>query len=143
MNVLRHAVATFNHHGAFFSEIQSSGSHLQSLTEVANQRADIASIDCVSYRLIEDAWPELVAGVRSIGFSAKTCGLPFVMRKLNLSRYDLNSITESLNQALLMLSDNQRNRLHLKGFESVDISEYQGILDLEISAQEVGYPILA
>ena len=143
MNVLRHAVATFNHHGAFFSEIQRSGSHLQSLTEVANQRADIAAIDCVSYRLIEDAWPELVAGVRSIGFSAKTCGLPFVMPKLNLPNNDLNSIIKNLNLALSMLADNQRNRLHLKGFESVDISEYQGILDLEISAQEAGYPILA
>jgi ABC-type phosphate/phosphonate transport system substrate-binding protein len=143
MNVLRHAVAAFNHQGAFFSDIQISGSHLQSLTEVANQRADIASIDCVSYRLIEDTWPELVASVRSIGFSAKTCGLPFVMPKLNLANNNLNSITEGLNQALSMLSDNQRNRLHLKGFERIETSEYQGILDLEISAQQAGYPILA
>ncbi len=42
-----------------------------------------------------------------------------------------------------MLDDNQKHRLHLKGFEKVDINEYQGILDLEISAQEAGYPVLA
>jgi ABC-type phosphate/phosphonate transport system substrate-binding protein len=143
MNVLRHAVAQYSQQGTFFGGIQISGSHLQSLSDVASQSADIAAIDCVSYRLIEDHWPELVARVRSIGFSAKTCGLPFVMPKLNLSNYDLNSITEHLNQALTLLRDNQRNRLHLKGFERVDISEYQGILDLEISAQEAGYPILA
>jgi ABC-type phosphate/phosphonate transport system substrate-binding protein len=143
MNLLRHAVATFNKQGTFFNEIQLSGSHLQSLTEVANHRADIAAIDCVSYRFIEDAWPELTARVRSIGFTAKTRGLPFVMPKLNASHNNLEFITENLNQALSMLDDNQKHRLHLKGFEKVDIDEYQGILDLEISAQESGYPVLS
>ena len=143
MNLLRHAVATFNEQGTFFSEIQLSGSHLQSLTEVANHRADIAAIDCVSYRFIEDTWPQLTARVRSIGFTAKTCGLPFVMPKLIASHNNLEFITENLNQALSMLDDNQKHRLHLKGFEKVDINEYQGILDLEISAQEAGYPVLA
>jgi len=143
MNVLRHAVAAFNQQGTFFSGIRISGSHLQSLTEVANQRADIAAIDCVSYRFIEDAWPDLAARVRSIGFSAQTCGLPFVMPKSSAGNNNFEGITGSLNHALSMLDDNYRNDLHLKGFEQVDIGEYQGILDLEISAQEAGYPVLA
>ena len=143
MNVLRHAVAAFYQQGTFFAELQISGSHLQSLTEVANQRADIAAIDCVSYRFIEDAWPDLTARVRSIGFSAKTCGLPFVMPKSSAGNNNFEGITGSLNHALSMLDDNYRNDLHLKGFEQVDIGEYQGILDLEISAQEAGYPVLA
>ncbi|MFB3058947.1 MAG: hypothetical protein ACE1ZB_04355, partial [Gammaproteobacteria bacterium] len=88
-------------------------------------------------------WPDLVARVRSIGFSAQTCGLPFVMPKSSAGNNNLEGITGSLNQALSMLDDNYRNDLHLKGFEQVDIGEYQGILDLEISAQEAGYPVLA
>jgi len=143
MNVLRHAVASFNQKGKFFSQINLSGSHLQSLTQVSNGSADIAAIDCVSYRLIEDTWPELTTRVRSIGFTAKTCGLPFVMPKPGAVNQDLTNITECLNQALLMLDDGQRDRLHLKGFESVNIDEYQGILDLEISAQQAGYPVLS
>ncbi len=143
MNVLRHAVATFNQQGKFFSEVKISGSHLQSVTEVANLRADIAAIDCVSYRFIEDTWPELTARVRSIGFTEKTCGLPFVMPKLSADINNFECITENLNLALSMLDDNRKNWLHLKGFEIVDIGEYQGILDLEISAQEDGYPLLS
>ena len=142
MNVLRHAVAAFNRQGTFFSRIKISGSHLKSLTEVANQRADIAAIDCVSYRFIEDSWPELAARVRSIGFSAKTCGLPFVMPNPGVGNNNLDGITENLNQALSLLADKHKGRLHLQAFEKVDIDEYQGVLDLEISAREAGYPVL-
>ena len=143
MNVLRHAVAEYSQQGKFFNQIQISGSHLQSLTEVAYQHADIAAIDCVSYGFIEDSSPELANRVRSIGFSVKTCGLPFVLQKSIADNNDLSSITENLNHALSMLNDKQRNRLHLQGFENVDIDQYQGIVDLEISAQQRGYPILA
>jgi ABC-type phosphate/phosphonate transport system substrate-binding protein len=143
MNVLRHAVATFNRQGKFFSEIRISGSHLQSLTEVADQRADIAAIDCVTYRFIEDTWPDLAARVRSIGFSAKTCGLPFVMPKPDERKNSLDGITEYLNRALSLLDNNHKKRLHLNRFEQVNIGEFQGILDLEISAREAGYPVLA
>ena len=143
MNVLRHAVAAFNQQGTFFSEIQLSGSHLQSLTEVANQRADIAAIDCVSYRFIVDAWPELAARVKSVGFTAKTCGLPFVIPKLRTINNNGENITECLNQALSLLDDKLKNRLHLKGFEYIDIDEYQSTLDLEIAARAAGYPVLA
>ena len=140
MNVLRHAISRVNHQGSFFSAIRVSGSHLQSLTEIANHRADIAAIDCISYRLIEDAWPELTARVRSIGFTEKTCGLPFVMPRLLAGYCNKDSITENLNRALSQLNDSHKKTLHLKGFAKVDIDEYQGILDLEISARKSGYP---
>ena len=143
MNVLRHAVAAYNNQGNFFNRVELSGSHLQSLTEVASQNADIAAIDCVSYGLIQDSFPELASRVRSIGFSVKTCGLPFVLPTSIASNNDLSGITENLNHALSMLDDKQRNRLHLRGFEKVDINQYQRILDLENSAQQSGYPILA
>ena len=143
MNVLRHAASKFNRQGSFFSAIQVSGSHLQSLTEVANHRADIAAIDCISYRLIEDAWPELSLRVRSIGLTEKTCGLPFVMPRSMADNCNTDSIAEYLNQALLQLNDGHRKALHLKGFENVDIDEYQGILDLETSARNAGYPELS
>ena len=143
MNLLRHAVASFNQKGEFFGQINLSGSHLQSLTQVANGNADIAAIDCVSYQLIEDTWPELATRVRCIGFTAKTCGLPFVMPKPAAVNQDLENITECLNQALLMLDERQKGRLHLKGFENVSFDDYQCINDLESFAQEAGYPVLS
>lgn len=142
MNVLRHAIAELNPQESFFSDIQVSGSHLQSLTEVANARADIAAIDCISYRFIEDTWPELTARIRSIGFTASTCGLPFVMQKQAAGRDNVAGISGCLNRALSMLDKQQKDRLHLKGFENVDITNYDGILELEVSAEAAGYPIL-
>ena len=41
-----------------------------------------------------------------------------------------------------MLDKEQKNRLHLKGFKNVDIGNYDGILELEASAEAAGYPIL-
>ena len=143
MNLLRHTVAGFNLQGSFFDDIKVSGSHLQSLTEVANQHADIAAIDCVSYRFIEDTWPELTARVRSIGFTASTCGLPFVIPKQSAQKRDFAEITETLNRALSRLDKKQKDRLHLKGFKDVEMNDYASILELENSAIAAGYPLLA
>ena len=50
---------------------------------------------------------------------------------------NLDGITENLNQALSLLADKlQGHDLHLQAFEKVDIDEYQGVLDLEISARK-------
>jgi len=143
MNVLRHAVAAYSRQGKFFGQIQTSGSHLQSLSAIASRGADIAAIDCVSFGLIQDSRPELVSRVKSIGFTEKTCGLPFVMPKINAAGNDAERINESLNRALSMLDSSHRNRLHLKAFESVELDDYQRILDLEKNAQIAGYPVLA
>lgn len=142
MNLLRHAIAALSEGKPYFSEVLETGSHFQSFADVAERRADIAAIDCVSYQLIVDNWPDMAARVRSIGFSARTCGLPFVMPKSLLDVIDKKDITTGLNKAVANLAEQYRHRLHLRGFESVDIEDYQGIVELEAFAQELGYPFL-
>ena len=142
MNLLRHAIAPLSQGKSYFSTVRKTGSHIQSFFDVAERRVDIAAIDCVSYQLIVDSWPDIAARVRSIGFSEKTCGLPFVMPKNLLGTADKEDITTGLNNAILKLAGEYRNRLHLQGFEQVDIDDYRGIVDLESSAQQLGYPLL-
>ena len=143
MNVLRHAIAPLSLGKPFFSSVIVSGSHKNSVLEVGEGRADIAAIDSVSFALIADAWPELAAKVSVIGYSARTCGLPLVMPKSRLENSDSKMITAYLNQALQKLPEELQQRLHLKKFSSVDLSEYQGILDIEQQAREAGYDELA
>ncbi|MCP4874354.1 MAG: PhnD/SsuA/transferrin family substrate-binding protein [Gammaproteobacteria bacterium] len=139
MNVFRHAVAGLTTSTHFFSSVRISGGHLHSLEAVADGNADIAAIDCVSYQLIEDQWPELTSRVRSIGFSAKTCGLPFVLPLTAVDSVDRNQWVDGLNRALGLAPEAVRKRLHLKGFEAVTLQDYQGIVDLENIAINAGY----
>ena len=142
MNVFRHSVAKCKPSGKFFAQVVETGAHLHSLEAVADGRADIAAIDCVSYQLIEDRWPKLVKQVRSIGFSAKTCGLPFVMPANMFESTDTSQIVENLNHALTMAPAQVKDLLHLCGFEDVEFSDYQGVVELEDFAQDHGYPEL-
>jgi len=142
MNLLRHAIAPLSQGKPYFSTVRETASHVQSFIDVAEQRADIAAIDCVSFQLIVDSWPDMAARVRSIGFSESTCGLPFVMPIHLPVIVEKEDITAGLNVAVSRLAGEYRDRLHLQGFESVDIEDYQGVVDLESLAQELGYPLL-
>ncbi len=140
MNVFRYAISNLKPARQFFSGVITTGGHLHSLEAVANQQADIAAIDCVSYQLIQDCRPELVGQVRSIGFSVKTCGLPFVVPNSDI--IDTKMLIENLNRALASAPDSVREKLHLLSFEPVALDDYQAIVDLETHAVESGYPLL-
>jgi ABC-type phosphate/phosphonate transport system substrate-binding protein len=146
MNVLRHAVASVHdaEHFAdrFFARVVNTGGHLHSLQAVASGAADIAAIDCVSYQLIEDWQPELCAGLRVIGDSVMTCGLPLVMANVSISVTDIALLIEDLNRALAACHDEVRSLLHLTGFAPVQLADYQGIVDIEEYAVARGYPRL-
>lgn len=139
MNVLRHAVSLLGIPAPFFSKVIESGSHFNSLSAVADGRADVAAIDCVSFALIKDEWPELIDQVKTIGFSAATCGLPLVIPNSRQWNIDPESITRALELALTGIPDKHKKTLHLAGFENVTLADYQGIIDLETQAFEAGY----
>jgi ABC-type phosphate/phosphonate transport system substrate-binding protein len=146
MNVLRHAVASV-HDAAqfgdrFFARVINTGGHLHSVQAVASGVADIAAIDCVSYQLIADWQPELCAGLRIIGNSVMTCGLPLVMSNTVITATDIPVLTEYLNRALAACYDEAGNLLHLTGFAPVQLSDYQSIVEIEEYAVGRGYPQL-
>jgi ABC-type phosphate/phosphonate transport system substrate-binding protein len=142
MNVLRHAVAGIHDGGAFFSNVITSGGHLHSLEAVASGAADVAAIDCVSYQLIADWQPELVARVRVIGETVKTCGLPLVMPLTVIADNDTGAIVNRLNQALAACDGVVRATLHLTGFTGVRLQDYHDVVEAEQFAIDRAYPEL-
>ena len=107
--------------------------------QVAEKRADVAAIDCVSFQFIEDRWPELTARVRSIGDSIKTCGLPLVLPNANFPSTDTQQILVTLNKALNQVNPRVRQQLHLSHFARVNFGDYQSILEIESFANNVNY----
>jgi ABC-type phosphate/phosphonate transport system substrate-binding protein len=142
MNVLRHALARLGARPGTFAGVLLTGGHLRSLEAVAENRARLAAIDCVSFRLIEDLHPELVARVRVIGDSEPTCGLPLVTPYSRYSPSRAASWIAALKQALAELPTEIARTLRLERFEAVGIGDYESILELENFAIEHGYPEL-
>ena len=139
MNVLRHALARLGARPHYFAETCITGSHRASLEAVASNRAQLAAIDCVSYQLLADQNPDLIAAVKIIGQSEQTCGLPLVMPKTGYSRQQKETWIAALNQGLTRAPSAARNTLHLERFESVELKDYQSIVELEKFALESGY----
>ena len=140
MNVFRHAVAGLSKGKPFFDDVIESGSHYQSLVAVASNQAQVATIDCVSFALIKDQWPELVAHVRVIGFTEPTCGLPFVVPVSDFESLNIDEFISALNIALSCLADAEKKHLHLLSFEPVELADYDSIMALEKTARDAGYP---
>lgn len=139
MNLLRHAVADLARGAPFFARVDVTGGHLHSLEAVATNRAQVAAIDCVSFELIAQQDPALVARVRSLGFSAQTCGLPFVLPGAEPDQSLAAACVEALRQALDNLAEDERRRLNLAGFEAVTLDAYDGVIELERQAREKDY----
>ena len=92
--------------------------------------------------MIADELPELVERVRGIGFTTRTCGLPFVLPKAAASPALAAHYVEALQQAYSQTSQAAKNCLHLTGFEAVTFDDYAGILELESYALEHGIAML-
>ncbi|MCB2134359.1 MAG: PhnD/SsuA/transferrin family substrate-binding protein, partial [Rhodobacteraceae bacterium] len=63
---------------AGFSAALPTGAHRHSAEAVASGHADIAAIDAVTWRLIRRHQPALAAGLRSLGRTPPTPGLPLI-----------------------------------------------------------------
>lgn len=141
MNVFRHAVAPLAEDGRFFGEVIRTGSHLGSLRAVADNLADVASIDCVTFAFVRDELPKLAQRVREIGRTASSPGLPLI------AAHDVpHDLIESLRVALnvaLSARPERAARLRLKGFSSLSFDDYARIAQLENEARDLGYPRLA
>lgn len=139
MNVLRYALAKIGARPGYFSQVLMSGGHFASLEAVAANRAQLAAVDCVTYQLIADQHPQLVTKIRVIGYSAQTCGLPFVVPASRYSKQRCEAYLKALNQALTRLPADSTKILHLDRFESVTLEDYQSIIELENFAIDNGY----
>lgn len=97
-NVLRYLVSQLPGEGRFFADAPHfSGSHRQSLVALGNRTADIATIDCVTFALLQRDEPSLLHGLCVIAQSPLAPGLPLITAQ-HSSAATLASIREALQQ---------------------------------------------
>ncbi|MCC8400635.1 PhnD/SsuA/transferrin family substrate-binding protein [Paraburkholderia sp. MMS20-SJTN17] len=137
MNAFRHAVAPLAHAGMFFGAVLRTGSHLDSLRAVAENRADVAAIDCVTFAFVSDLLPELARRVRAIGMTAASPGLPLIAAA-NVSRATIAALRDALNETLASRPERAK-RLRLRGFSTLPLTDYARIDELEREARAAGY----
>ena len=139
MNVLRYELAKLGAGPGFFNHVEISGGHWKSIEAIAQGHASVAAIDCVSWQLAMDFMPQICSRIRIIGHSVKTVGLPFVIPHSRYRPDDCRLYIKALNQALAQAPQASRDRLHLSGFEAVELEHYESILELENYALDAGY----
>ncbi|WP_109481468.1 PhnD/SsuA/transferrin family substrate-binding protein [Paraburkholderia sp. C35] len=140
-NALRHMVAPHAQHGRFFSTTLETGSHLGSMRAVADDRADVAAIDCVTWAFATEAYPELTDLLREIGYTRSSPGLPLIASKL-ISPDTAEALRDALSEALAAQPE-RASRLKLKGFSHLPPQAYESIRQMENEARVANYARLA
>ncbi|GGP23380.1 phosphate/phosphite/phosphonate ABC transporter substrate-binding protein [Silvimonas iriomotensis] len=77
-NSLRALAAPLSFGGQFFAHALATGSHARSIEYIRAGQADIAAIDCVTLALLQRHQPEAAEGIRIIGQTAPSPGLPLI-----------------------------------------------------------------
>lgn len=143
MNLFRGAIASLAGGAPFFRAALVTGSHEASAEAVVEGRADLASIDCVSFALIERGRPELIDRVAIVAESRLSPCLPFIASAC-LGQSTIEAVREAL---LAALADpnlaEARAALGLKGAHIATPADYDRVVEIEREATTAGYPRLA
>ena len=136
-NALRGLVAPLARNGAFFADQLVTGSHRGSLAAVQSGSADIAAIDCVSLAGFRRHDPDLVRGLRVIGWTASAPGLPLITSGTTTAA-DLAALREALQAACSdpALAD-VRAALFIGGFQVVTKEAWRVIEGVRRSANRL------
>jgi ABC-type phosphate/phosphonate transport system substrate-binding protein len=140
MNALRHAVAPLARDGRFFGTVKWSGSHAASLRMVRKGTADVAAIDCVTWAYLRQEKPASAEGIRVLGFTAASPGLPLIA-----GNAVPDVVVRRLRNALLEPEAPLRKAmaaLRIRRFAHCSEQEYVRIARLEDEAIGLGYPAL-
>ncbi len=138
MNVLRALFASAHQKGRFFSAVLHSGSHEASLRMVADGFADVASIDRVTYALIERYRPLALRKTRVLCCSVRTAAPPYVTGS-QMTDKQVEQIRHALTETLAMPSMKvAMEALFLDGLANLPLEMYRPIGDLEQWALRMG-----
>jgi ABC-type phosphate/phosphonate transport system substrate-binding protein len=142
MNLLRSLIAPLAGNSRFFGEVILTGAHEASVRAVADGRADVAAIDCISWAHLQRLRPAQVAGLRVLAWTEASPGLPLITSITTAPK-----LREALAEALRAVASDPvmaplRAELLLEGFAFLPMSAYQAVLDMERSAYASGYPEL-
>lgn len=140
MNALRHSFAPLAAGRVrCFAEVLVSGSHRGSMKTVAEGRADIAAIDCVTYATVAATDPALTERLQILASSRRVPGLPFITWG-DASDEERLRLRRALHAALADPAGAEaRQALLLAGAVDTNEDDYQAILDMEREAGALGY----
>ncbi|RON06486.1 phosphate ABC transporter substrate-binding protein [Pseudomonas brassicacearum] len=137
MNLLRHRIAPLQRNGQFFSSVEVSGSHRESLCWLRDGRADLAAIDSVTFAYLARHAPQEVEGLQVVARSAFSPTLPYI-GVASLTDAQVEHLREVMNQALSELPDVAETQ-GLNEVLPATESDYQIILDYQQEAEELGF----
>ncbi len=142
MNLLRALIAPLSSGEAFFGAVTLTGAHAASAEAVATGAADVAAVDCISFALLERLRPATTRRLRVLAWTAPSPGLPLVT-----AAETRPATRAALRRALADAAGDPslrevRAELLLEGFDLLDVSSYESVLDLERGAFAQGYPVL-
>jgi ABC-type phosphate/phosphonate transport system substrate-binding protein len=142
MNLLRAAIAPIACGAPFFASVTLSGAHRRSAEIVATGQADVAALDCVSFAHFQRLWPETTSRLRVLAWTPASAALPLIT-----ARATDDATLASLRACLRAVAADPslqgvRATLRLDGFDLEPEQDFAAVLELEASAERLGYPLL-
>jgi len=116
----------------FFGSCQKSGEHAQSVQAVIEGRADIAAIDAVTWRYLQQSVPK-TRQLKVLQSTAPTPGLPYI----SALRDGSEALTNAVNTAITNLPSTSKTALGLKGFWRSTPEDYDIIAERAIRSAAV------
>ncbi|MEH6631685.1 MAG: PhnD/SsuA/transferrin family substrate-binding protein [Halopseudomonas aestusnigri] len=108
-----------NPQGFWFENRLHTEQHLISAQAVAEGRADIASLDAVSWRLMEE-YEDFTQKLRVLEWTKPTPGLPYIAAK----SANVDATFTAVEKAIASLSDEDRNKLGIRGIVQIPKQVY-------------------
>jgi ABC-type phosphate/phosphonate transport system substrate-binding protein len=122
-------VAELGRSGGWPGPVLVTGSHAESLRALADGRADIASIDAVTYALVERLRPELVDHLVDVGSGPRVPCLP-IIGPAGLSDGQVATWRSALSVAIAGTGAAPvRDTLLVEAFAPMDLADYEAALE--------------
>ncbi len=118
---LKQCFAELAPQGPVFQRLVWTGGHARSIEALCDRRADVATIDCVSWHNACLDWPDKTRQLKIIAWSKPAPGLPLVASRENAA------VVPVLRELLLNCPEDLLTPLHITGFEALSRGDYQGI----------------
>lgn len=118
---LKNCFAEMAQQGPVFERLVWTGGHARSIEALCEGRADVATIDCVSWHNACLDWPDKTSQLKIIDWSAAAPGLPLVTSREN------EACVSVLRDLLAACPRELLAPLHITGFEPLSREDYQAI----------------
>lgn len=122
--------------GFAFRQFLHTGAHVESVAAVREGRADIAAVDAVTWRILQQQTPSDVDGLSVVTRSQPTPGLPLIT---GLAQ-DPERVRSAVIEGLDALPTSVRDRLGIKGFVPMTSDDYLTVSEPGLPSQAKARP---